>query len=121
MDGRSQSCGCYKAERAKLEVVKNSRNRIDTNAAFGTNFDVIEKEKPYKNNKSGHKGVYFAKDKGAWKALIYVRKKCIYLGSFHDINDAIKAREEAEREYFRPLIEAKQALKKENHSVPVTD
>ena len=120
ISGRSKSCGCYKAERAKEEIRKNSKNRIDTNAMFNTNFQSIERDKPYKNNKSGHKGVYFSKEKGTWKALIYVQKKSIYLGSFHDIKDAIRAREDAEKQYFLPLIEAKRAInncQKENQSL----
>ena len=87
---------------------------------FNTNFQSIEREKPYKNNKSGYKGVYFEKKRGIWKAVIYVRKECIYLGSFHDIKDAIRAREDAEKRYFWPLIEAKRVMnncQKENQSL----
>jgi hypothetical protein len=84
---------------------------LDTVAAWGTNFDVIDNGKTYKNNKSGHKGVIWDKRLCAWKAYIYVRKKFIYLGSYHDIEGAIQAREAAEREYFAPLIEAKNALR----------
>ena len=110
--GRSKSCGCLKQERAKDVIAENSRERLTTNAAYKTNFQAIEREKPYKNNKSGHKGVYWAKQKGIWKAVIYVQKKCIYLGGYHDINDAIQAREDAEQKYFLPLIEAKRAAER---------
>ena len=88
-------------------IAKNSEKRIATNAAFHTNFQAIERAKPYKNNKSGHKGVHWCKSQGLWKALINVQKKSIYLGGYHDIKDAIRAREDAEKEYFLPLIEAK--------------
>lgn len=107
--GRSKSCGCLRRERALDVISKNSKERIETNAAFRTNFDAIERTEPYKNNKSGHKGVYWEKQKGVWRAIIYVQKKCIYLGSYHDIREAINAREEAEKQYFLPLIEAKRA------------
>lgn len=76
--GRSKSCGCLKRERAVQEIAKNSAKRIATNAAYHTNFQAIEREEPYKNNKSGHKGVYWEKQKGIWKAVIYVQKKSIY-------------------------------------------
>ena len=111
--GKSKSCGCLKQERAKDVIAENSRERLTTNAAFRTNFHAIERTEPYKNNKSGHKGVYWGKHKCVWKALIYVQKKSIYLGSYHDINDAIRAREDAERKYFLPLIEAKRASENE--------
>lgn len=107
--GKSKSCGCWKSESAKNIIIKNSSERISINTAFNTNFDSIERKTPYKNNTSGHKGVYWCKSQGIWKAYINVQKKSIYLGGYHDIHDAIKAREEAEKEYFQPLIEAKRA------------
>lgn len=110
--GRSKSCGCLRRERALEMIAENSKERIETNTAFHTNFQAIERSEPYKNNTSGHKGVYWAKQKGIWKAIIYVQKKCIYLGGYHDIKDAIQAREAAEQEYFLPIIEAKQAAEK---------
>ena len=111
--GKSKSCGCLRQERAKDEIVNNSKKRIATNAAYHTNFHAIERTEPYKNNKSGHKGVYWCESKGIWKAVIYVQKKSIYLGGYHDIRDAIQAREDAEKEYFLPLIEAKRAAEHE--------
>lgn len=110
--GRSKSCGCLRRERAKGVISKNSKERIDTNAAYNTNFQSIEREKPYKNNKSGHKGVYWCNSLGLWRAYINVQKKAIYLGGYHDIKDAIRAREDAEKEYFLPLIEAKRAAER---------
>lgn len=110
--GKSKSCGCLKQERAKDVIAENSRERLTTNAAYNTNFDAIERKAPYKNNKSGHVGVHWCKSKGLWKALIYVHKKCIYLGGYHDIKDAIRAREDAEKEYFLPLIEAKRTAER---------
>ena len=105
--GRSKSCGCLRRDSAKKVIHRNSKTRIETNAAFNTNFDIIERKVPNKNNKSGHRGIYYEPKKGLWKASIYVQKKCIYLGGYHDIRDAIRAREEAEKQYFLPLIEAK--------------
>jgi hypothetical protein len=107
--GRSKSCGCWKSESAKDGIKRNSARRISINAAFKTNFYSIERTTPYKNNTSGHKGVYWCKSQGVWKAYINVQKKAINLGRYHDIREAIKAREEAEKQYFQPLIEAKRA------------
>ena len=110
--GRSKSCGCLRRERAMDVISKNSKERIETNAAFRTNFHVIERTEPYKNNKSGHKGVYWCNSLGLWRAYINVQKKAIYLGGYHDIKDAIHAREEAEKKYFLPLIEAKRTAER---------
>lgn len=107
--GRSKSCGCLRRDRALDIISENSKSRIETNAAFHTNFHAIERTAPYKNNKSGHKGVYWCKSQGIWKSHITVQKRTIYLGGYHDIRDAIQAREDAEKKYFLPLIEAKRA------------
>lgn len=50
-------------------------------------------------NKSGRVGVYLKKD-GRFRAKITKDKKCIYLGDFENIDEAIAAREEAELKYF---------------------
>jgi len=57
--------------------------------------------KLYNCNKSGVTGVYrSSKMPTKWEAQIKVNGKHIYLGSFEDINEAIKARTEAETKYF---------------------
>lgn len=53
------------------------------------------------NNTSGYTGVYYHKNTNKWIAEIRINKNKIYLGSFIDINDATKAREEAEKVYFK--------------------
>jgi hypothetical protein len=50
------------------------------------------------NNTSGITGVYWNKEK--WNAIIIKNRKRIYLGSFINKDDAIKARLEAEKKYF---------------------
>lgn len=49
-------------------------------------------------SKSGYIGVH--SHYGSWAAKIKVNGKQIHLGTFKDINDAIAAREEAEKKYF---------------------
>ena len=53
------------------------------------------------DNTSGHTGVSFDKKSGKYVSYIKINQKRIYLGSFIDINDAIKAREDAEDKYFK--------------------
>lgn len=60
-------------------------------------------KKTYKNNKSGHTGVYFNKKANRWYAQIKVNYKRIHLGLFERIEDAIDARVEADIKYgFHP-------------------
>lgn len=53
-----------------------------------------------KNNSSGRSGVSFHSLTGKWQASIGVQNRQIYLGIFSTYEEACKAREDAEIEYF---------------------
>ena len=53
-----------------------------------------------RNNTSGHTGITWHKKAQKWQAYIKINNKNKYLGLYDDIQDAIKAREEAEEKYF---------------------
>ena len=52
------------------------------------------------NNSSGRTGVSWKKAKYKWEAYISKNSKGIKLGTFENFEDAVKAREKAELEYF---------------------
>lgn len=72
--------------RKNLRVANHSQNNF--------NADVP------KNNTSGVKGVYWDKTKEKWSAQIGVNGKRKKLGSFSAMEEAVKARHDAEIEYF---------------------
>lgn len=106
----TRSCGCIQKEFASSisakSISKNSEKQISSNRRFNTNFGSIVCDKP-KNNTSGHKGVSWCKSKGMWEAYISIHNKRIHLGRYHNIDDAVKARVEAEEKYFDPLLEVR--------------
>lgn len=53
-----------------------------------------------KNNKSGCKGVYWAKDKQKWAVQVTINNKTKYIGRYDKLEDAIKARQEASEKYY---------------------
>lgn len=53
------------------------------------------------NNTSGHVGVHWDKSRNKWTAQIGYMNKNIHLGRYDDIEDAIKARKEAEKKYYK--------------------
>lgn len=112
-NGNTRSCGCIHgeivAEIGKRTVAKNVAKQIAVNQAYHTNFQVIANENLPKNNRSGHKGVCWDKRRQMWEANIQVHGKKKFLGRYYDIADAIKARETAEEEYFKPLIEKRRS------------
>lgn len=109
----TQSCGCIRKEIVSKigsrTIHNNSARRIETNMRYNTNFQIIESDTPAKNNKSGHKGVWYNPTRGKYEAYITLHRKKIYLGSFPELKDAVKARKTAEDNLFAPLIAAKRA------------
>ena len=53
-----------------------------------------------KNNKSGVSGVHWHTNANKWVAKIMYKYKSIFLGCFDNLEDATKARKDAEEEYF---------------------
>lgn len=57
--------------------------------------------KTYSNNTSGRKGVIWNKERNKWEASITCNKKTYYLGRFDKFEDAVLARENAEKKYHK--------------------
>ena len=53
-----------------------------------------------KNNSTGHSGIYYNPSCDKWRACIRINGKLLYLGSFPTKEEAIEAREAAEKKYF---------------------
>jgi hypothetical protein len=56
-------------------------------------------QKVHKRSATGHRGVHYVKRYDAWRAVICVNRKLIYLGQFGRIEDAIAARAAASLKY----------------------
>lgn len=86
---------------------ENIKKQIDTKKRmiFNTNVGKIESNKAYSNSKTGVRGVYWDIVNKKWRSIIYFKKKAYELGLFNDINDAIKARNEAEEKLYGDFLE----------------
>lgn len=73
-------------------------NRLE-NLRCVTRQDNRRNQKLTERNKSGQIGVYFIKRLGKWGSQIKVNGKVVWLGSYTEKSDAIKARKNAEVEY----------------------
>ena len=105
--GKTQSCGCI----AKMKHSNNMKNNRkikkfnEENFVDNTNLSLISSNKPFKSNKStGIRGVYKKKN-GSYTSQICFNKKIYRLGTYSNIEDAIKARQEAEEKYYKPILE----------------
>jgi len=63
-------------------------------------------------------GVNWDKRNKYWQTIIQVNKRRIYLGYFKELNDAIIARKNAERQYHQEIELAKQALVQKRKRYP---
>lgn len=102
--GDTVSCGCYASD-IHRESFSSARTKRSESYVDGTDLMRISKDKPQSNNTSGHIGVSWDGSVGVWKARITFKGKRYYLGSSHDINDAIELRKAAEKELFGNFLE----------------
>ena len=78
----------------------NGLDNRKSNLRICTNQENIRNCKVPKNNKSGYKGIYWAKDKNKWTVQITLNNKTKYIGRYEKLEDAIAARKEAAKKYY---------------------
>lgn len=98
-----KSCGCVKRDHdMKLGTFLTH--------VEGTSIDAIRSKKVPADNTTGYRGVYNIH--GKYLAKIVFQKKQYYLGVFEDIEDAVKARQEAESVLFDGFTDYFESWKK---------
>lgn len=104
--GKTKSCGCYRADRARKHLEKIRDVTIKANKELsidGTRISAL-KQNVSSNSKTGIKGVSKIKD-GKYIAYIKLKGKRKHLGTYEDIEEAEKARKKAEEMYYKPIID----------------
>lgn len=89
--GGMKSCGCRKQEHGQ------QLGTFLTHVG-GTSLDIIQSQKLPSDNTTGYKGVYLVR--GKYLAKIVFQQKQYSLGKYDDIEDAARARKEAESLLF---------------------
>lgn len=81
-------------------IDRNTLNNRKNNLRPATSTENSQNRSKYKNNTSGFTGVSWYKQIGKWKVQIQYHKRKINIGYFENKEDAIRARLNAEKEYF---------------------
>lgn len=93
----TRSCGCLRKQPLRIEQARICFS--------GTNIEKIKTITPYKNSKTGCRGVLYRKDIHKYAVSIRLRGKLMHLGFFVKLTEAIEARRTAEEKYYKPIIE----------------
>lgn len=100
--GESNSCGCNIISSLKTtHEIQRKRDFRD-----GTQLtNITGNIKKVTGKSSSVVGVSYDKTRSCWIARLVLRRKVMH-NSYHKLeNDAIKARKEAEKKYFKPVLE----------------
>jgi len=99
--GDTKSCGCLYRETFYLHGERLLREGHFAN----TSIYLIKSKRINKNNTSGVRGVTFLKKEQKWRAAIGFKNKNYYLGRYEKLEDAAKARKEAEERIYGGFLE----------------
>lgn len=95
--GKTKSCGCL-----QNRIIFQNMKFVD-----GTSVTALETagKRLFSNNTSGHNGVYYNRKMQKWTAQIGFKRKNYYLGSYLKVEDAIRARQEAEEQIYGGFLD----------------
>ena len=94
-------CMCEScAARYATEHMRENAGYVD-----GTQISRIRSDKLISTNSSGVRGVYYDRRTHKWRARLKFKGKLMNFGSYSNFEDAVKARRQAEDEYYGELIE----------------
>lgn len=94
--GNTKTCGCQHS--------KSKGNPLGLTFVNGTCVELLTSNAARKGNISGARGVYWMADKQVWRAAICFQGKRRYLGIYRNLEDAVKARRQAEEELYEPFL-----------------
>lgn len=114
-------CDCGRITYKATDTLKNAEvsmcsdcaplyaaRKMRENAGYvgGTQLSRIQNTKSNSNNASGVRGVYYDPRSGKYRARLRFQNQFLNLGTYARLEDAIKARKEAENRYFGEFLDS---------------
>lgn len=107
----TRSCGCVLKDYQRTKGAQILREEVKKDCVEGTKINSLSRKISI-NNTSGIKGVSWDKRKNKWIAQICFKRTNYRLGYYDNIEDAAKARKDAEEKFYKPIIEKYKGEKK---------
>lgn len=101
--GTTQSCGCLGRE----EEIKRLETYKETDYVDDTCLHMIDKPKLRSNNTSGITGISWNKQAKKWFVKLAFQGVVHNLGYYDNIDDAIRVRKNAEKQYFEAYLKSR--------------
>ena len=105
LEGKQVSCGCLRKEKSVANLSGDVAEKVGM--VDGTKQSSLLSKKLPKNNKSGRRGVCWNERENCWRAYIGFQGAKYALGRFSKLEEAIAAREAAEKKLFDPYLREK--------------
>ncbi len=97
-----QSAMCQKCAEKNLKIGHDIRDMASSGGTLVTAIDG--RRQTNKNSSTGHTGVSVYKQSGKYRAYINFKRKQYHLGLYDRLEDAISARETAEKEIYGDFL-----------------
>jgi len=89
------------SDELSIDRIDNDKGYYKDNCRWATREEQQRNINKQKNNKVGYKGVYYCNTYYKYVSKLYCNGKTNHLGYFDNIDEAIKARKEAELKYWK--------------------
>ena len=88
----------------KLQEAKTKLKVLEEKLKF-LEFSNLQDKALEQSKKNPYSGVTYDKSRKMWKATITFKKKIYHLGRYHDFDEALKVRKNAEQALFDDFLE----------------
>ena len=87
-------------------IYANAKRREKAGYVNGTQISRLKGDTPNATNASGVRGVCLDRHSGKWRARLKFKGETVHLGYYDRLEDAVKARRQAEEDYYGEFLKS---------------